>query len=134
MTGQYTLGREERLRSNLSIQQLLKHGRVISSFPLKLFWDFSQDPHQHFPVRTAISVPKRKFRRAVGRNLMKRRLREAYRLNKPGLYETLEQRQQKIQMVILLLSDEFIPYARMERAMREIIRLLANKVNETPLS
>ena len=64
---------------------------------------------------------------------MKRRLREAYRLNKPVLYETLEQQQQKIQMVILLLSDEFIPYARMEREVREIIRLLTNKLSKTPL-
>ena len=132
MTGKYTLGKEERLKNNLSIQQLLKHGMVISRFPLKLFWNYSPDPQQHFPVRAAISVPKRKFRKAVGRNLMKRRLREAYRLNKPVLYETLEQQQQKIQMVILLLSDEFIPYVRMEREVREIIRLLTNKLSKTP--
>ena len=129
MSLEFTLGKEERLKSNLSIQKLLKHGMVVSRFPLKLYWDFTPDPRQKYPVRAAISVPKRKFRRAVDRNLMKRRLREAYRLNKNMLYETLDQRQQKIQLIILLLSDEFIPYDQLERGTREILLQLVNKLS-----
>ena len=129
MSGEFTLGKEERLKSNLSIQELLKHGKAVSRFPLKIYWDFTPDPHQKYPVRAAISVPKRKFRRAVDRNLMKRRLREVYRLNKTMLYETLDQRQQKIQLIILLLSDEFIPFDQLEKGMREIFRQLVNKLS-----
>jgi ribonuclease P protein component len=129
MTREFTLGREERLKSNLSIQELLKHGRTVSLFPLKIYWNFSSDPHQKYPVRAAMSVPKRKYRRAVDRNLMKRRLKEAYRLNKYMLYDTLDQHQQKIQLIILLLSDEFIPYKQLEQGMREIFRKLVNKLS-----
>jgi ribonuclease P protein component len=129
MTREFTLGKEERLKSNLSIQELLKHGSVESRYPLKIYWDFSPDPHQKYPARAAISVPKRKFRRAVDRNLMKRRLREAYRLNKNMLYEILDQHQQKIQLIILLLSDEFIPYDQLEKGMYEILRQLVNKLS-----
>jgi ribonuclease P protein component len=128
MTGEFTFGGEERLKNNLSIQQLLQQGKAISCFPLKIFWDFSPDPHQRYPVRAAISVPKRKFRKAVDRNLMKRRLREAYRLNKSLLYEVLDQHQLKIQLVILLLADEFIPYGQLEKGMREILGQLSNKL------
>jgi ribonuclease P protein component len=129
MSGEFTFGKEERLKSNLTIQGLLKRGKAVSSFPLKIYWDFSQDPHQKYPVRAAISVPKRKFKRAVDRNLMKRSIREAYRLNKNMLYETLDQHQQKIQLIILLLSDEFIPYDQLEKKMREILRQLVNKLS-----
>jgi ribonuclease P protein component len=126
---EFTLGKEERLKSNLSIQELLKQGKTISSYPLKMYWNFSPDMHQKYPARAAISVPKRKFRKAVDRNLMKRRIREAYRLNKHILYETLDQRQQKIQLIILLLSDEFIPYAQLEKGIRELLLKLVNKLS-----
>ena len=68
MSGEFTFGKEERLKSNLTIQGLLKRGKAVSSFPLKIYWDFSPDSHQKYPVRAAITVPKRKFRRAVDRN------------------------------------------------------------------
>ena len=129
MSGEFTLGKEERLKSNLAIQELLKRGKAISRFPLKIYWDFSPDPLQKYPVRTAITVPKRKFRRAVDRNLMKRRLREAYRLHKNILYGTLDQHQQKIQLIILLLSDEFIPFDQLEKEMREILLQLLKKLS-----
>ena len=129
MSMKFTLGNEERLKSNLSIQGLLKRGKAVSSFPLKIYWDYSPDPHQKYPVRAAITVPKRKFKRAVDRNLMKRRIREAYRLYKNMLYETLDQRNQKIQLIILLLSDEFIPYNQLEKRMREILLQLMNKLS-----
>ncbi len=129
MSGEFTFGKKERLKSNLSIQELLKRGKTVSRFPLKIYWDFSPDPRQKYPVRAAISVPKRKFRRAVDRNLMKRRLREAYRLHKNILYGTLDQHQQKIQLIILLLSDEFIPYNQLEKEMHDILRQLVNKLS-----
>lgn len=129
MTSEFTFCREERLKSSLSIQALLKHGRSVSVYPLKIYWNFTTDPHQKYPARAAMSVPKRKFRRAVDRNLMKRRLREAYRLNKHMLYDTLDQHQQKIQLIILLLSDEFIPYEQLETGMQKIFRQLSNKLS-----
>jgi ribonuclease P protein component len=129
MSKDFTLGMEERLKSNLSIQELLKHGRTVSSYPLKIYWFLSPDQHQKYPARAAISVPKRKFRRAVDRNLMKRRLREAYRLNKHVLYNSLDQQEKKIQLIILFLSDEFLPFAQLDNKMRKIIRQLVNKLS-----
>jgi ribonuclease P protein component len=133
MTRKFTLGKGERLKSNLSIQELLTQGKVVSGFPFKIYWQFTREPYQQFPARAAISVPKRKFKRAVDRNLMKRRLREAYRLNKHILYDTLQERGCKIHLVILFLSDEFIPYNRLEDEMSRMLQILTIKISKTPL-
>ena len=128
MSTKYTLGKEERLKSNLGIQDLLKNGSTLSGFPLKIYWNISSDPQQKYPVRMAISVPKKKFKRAVDRNLMKRRIREAYRLNKSIIYEPLRDRNINLFMLILFLSDEFISFDNLDTGMRELLQKLSKNL------
>ena len=47
------------------------------------------------PVAMAVSVPKRLFKKAVDRNLLKRRIKEAYRLNKASFYDLMVQDKSK---------------------------------------
>ena len=120
----YTLSKKERLKSKLTIQELLKNGRTISGFPLKIYWDVSPDQLQEYPARVAIFVPKRKIKRAVDRNLMKRRIRESYRLNKEIIYNPLREKGIKIVMIILFLSDEFMFYDNLDAGIRELLSKL----------
>ena len=65
-----------------TILSLIKGGDVLFKYPLKAYFgDFSKNGEPVFVV----SVPKRNFKRAVKRNLLKRRIREAYRLEKASL-------------------------------------------------
>lgn len=124
MAIQQTLGKEERLKSNLRIKDLLQSGKVVSGFPLKIFWDIQPD-QQKFPASMAVSVPKRRFRKAVDRNLLKRQIREAYRKNKKIIYEPLALREMNINLVILFLSDEFITYVELESVLIELLKKIA---------
>ena len=128
MITKYTFGKEERLKSGQHIQYLLKEGQTISVFPFKIFWGDSKDPHQKFPARTAILVPKRKFKRAVDRNFMKRRIREAYRQNKNLIYGPLQEKDMNIKLVILLLADEFLSFDTLDTGIQEILGKLADKI------
>lgn len=128
MATNYSLGKEERLKSGLAIQDLLKNGKAVSEFPLKIYWSISNGHRQKFPARVAVSVPKHKFKRAVDRNLMKRRIRESYRQNKNLIYDPLLNRGLKIEMIILFLSDEFIPFDNLDARIRELLRKLANSL------
>jgi ribonuclease P protein component len=121
----YTLGKEERLKSKLTIQGLLENGRTASSFPLKIYWDISPDRFQKYPARVAISVPKRKIKKAVDRNLMKRRIRESYRMNKDLIYDPLREKGIKIVMIVMYLSDEFVSYDNLNTGLRELLSKLA---------
>ena len=74
-----TLKKHERLSSKGAVEMLLKSGRYGVSGVLKYVYIKNNGlPYS----RMMVSVPKKLFRRAVKRNLLKRRVREAYRLNK----------------------------------------------------
>ncbi|MFC2080648.1 ribonuclease P protein component [Bacteroidota bacterium] len=128
MATKYTFGNQERLKSSLTIQDLLKSGKVVSEFPLKIYWSISTDPQQNFPARVAISVPKRKFKKAVDRNLMKRRIRESYRQNKDLIYDPLRQKKLNVELIILFLSDEFISFDGLNISIRKLLQKLANNL------
>ena len=125
-----TFRKKERLKSNLAIQALFQHGQSLSFFPLRIYWKISEDTEQVCPARVAISVPKKKVRRAVDRNLIKRRIRESYRKNKHPLYDFLIQSDLKVILVILFLTDEFIPYDRIESSMKGILSQLIRNIGQ----
>lgn len=73
-----TLSKEERLHGKKDIAGLLASGRWGSAGNLR----FCIAPNGLEYSRIIVSVPKKYFKRAVKRNLLKRRIREAYRLQK----------------------------------------------------
>lgn len=75
----YSFSKNEKLSSKKKIEGLFKKG---SSFYLDDFQIRHLKSDEDTPHQILISVPKRNFKRAVDRNLLKRRIREAYRLNK----------------------------------------------------
>jgi len=75
--------KEERLKSKKLIQELFSEGSSFYLYPFKVIWSAQSRRPESIPKhKILISVPKRKFKRAVDRNSVKRRVREAYRLNK----------------------------------------------------
>ena len=82
--GKYTFRKEERLSKDKLIQELFDKGSSFYLFPFKVFFMPNPDEAASFH-QVVISVSKRNFKRAVDRNLVKRRIREAYRLNKESL-------------------------------------------------
>jgi ribonuclease P protein component len=66
------------------------------------------------PATVAIAVPKRLFKRAVDRNLLKRRIREAYRKHKMLFYSRLEEKNLKLMLVIQYQHKEILDYSTIE--------------------
>ena len=68
-----------------------------------------------------ISVPKRKLRHAVDRVKMRRRIREAYRLNHGDIAGSEGTR---LQVAFIYVADHLEHYGRVERAMKRILASL----------
>lgn len=81
----FTLGKDEKLKSRKAISELFQIGDSVKSFPIKMIYVSTNLDYKH-PIKVAFSVPKRKFKLAVHRNRIKRLMRECYRLNKHSFY------------------------------------------------
>jgi len=75
----HTLTKEERLCGKTTVSALISSGKWGTTPHLRFCWSAG---HESGINRIMVSVPKKFFKRAVKRNLLKRRMREAYRLQK----------------------------------------------------
>lgn len=75
----HTLPKEERLCGKTTVSALISDGKWGTTEHLRFCWAAGRGTGRN---RLLVSVPKKFFKRAVRRNLLKRRLREAYRLQK----------------------------------------------------
>jgi ribonuclease P protein component len=126
----HTFRRDERLKSRKVIQRLFKEGNSFSQYPLRLVWLTVAERRGDSPVQFSVSVPKKKFKRAVQRNRIRRQVREAYRLNKHRLYRMLEAEAVQGAFMVIYTAAEALPYEQIEAAMRGLIRRFAKKYGE----
>ena len=83
--GKLTFKKEERLNKEKWIRELFETGSSFHLSPFRVI--FLPHPDGTYPVhQVLISVSTRNFKKAVDRNTIKRRIREAYRLNKAKIH------------------------------------------------
>ena len=86
-----------------------------------------RERRSEFPAQFTVSVPKKKFSKAVARNRIRRQIREAWRLNKHRLYKVLEGEERQMALLVIYVAKEALPYPEIERAMRQMISRLTKK-------
>ncbi len=125
----HTLGKKERLRGKRAISDLFGSGYTFFIAPYKVFW-IKTPVADDSPSKFAVSVPKRRFKRAVKRNLMKRRTRETFRVNKQLLNNAIDNGQQ-IHLMLIYASDNLTPVTELDVAMKKILQRIAREYAES---
>lgn len=112
----FKLPKEERLCSRKILGELFISGESLLVYPLKVVF-IKSNSSENIQNQAAFAVSKRNFKRAVKRNLIKRRMREAYRLNKHILYGDLEAKKLQISAMFIYVGKEVLDYSIIEKSM-----------------
>ena len=130
----FTFSKEERLCSKILIDQLFSGGGRSVYFPPFRFLFMPVEPSgEPYPAKVVFSVPKRCFKKAVDRNLLRRRMRESYRLNKLSFYELLNDNHQSLAIMVIYLDKEILDYSTIEAGMKKGLKKITAKLKgESP--
>lgn len=125
----YTLRKAERLNSKILVGKMFEGGvsKSFSIFPIRIVYMPVEKGEASASI--LISVSKRRFKRAVKRNRVKRQIREAYRKNKHLLLDGLQSREQQLAIAFIYLSDELIATSELEEKMRIALLRLSEKLS-----
>lgn len=117
----------EKLCSRTDIERLFAEGRPVKAFPLRAVVRLRPIEEGEVPqARFLISIPKKKHRKAVARVLLRRRVREAYRLHRRRLLlPALETARLRADIAFLFLSDALTSYSELELRMISILTEVA---------
>ena len=115
------LPKSEKLHSFGAIRRLFSEGRGGFVYPLRYVVYAEQG--EEMSAEILFSTPKKLLKRANKRNKVRRRMREAYRLNKQMLLASENPRQ--IQAALIYSSKEVVDYKTIENATKRILEIIS---------
>lgn len=117
----YSFKKEERLCNVKLIEKLFTNGSSFLVYPFRIVW-LRENDISALPVQVLISVPKKRFKRAVDRNLLKRRIREIYRLHKSEyLFPFLNEHSSGLILGITYIGNEIGEYAFLDKKLKDAL-------------
>ncbi|MGC4035314.1 MAG: ribonuclease P protein component [Chitinophagaceae bacterium] len=138
MSKQFTLGNEERLKSRKLIEELFKNGKSFNAFPFRVFYltqnVASANESDRILLQFGVSASTKNFKKAVDRNRIKRLTREAYRLQKNKLQETISRGNKSLFLFFVYTQKDLPDYETVFGKTGLILNKLVKLINETDSS
>lgn len=120
-----SLGKDKRLKSQKKIERLFSDGKMYHRFPVRVVY-FIEEGLDSFEI--AVSAPKKFLKKAVERNVIKRRMREAFRLHQNQLKV-----KGKLEVMFIYSTSEIKDFQTIEKSILELISHLNKISNDNTL-
>jgi ribonuclease P protein component len=130
---QFTLGKNERLKSRKQIEQLFKEGKSFAFTPFRIHYLFNETLNTErsiFNVQFGVGVSNKNFKKAVDRNRIKRLIREAWRLQKSELSEKTKAVQKQLNVFFIYTGKELPDFTTVKDKVAVALKKLADKIDE----
>ena len=124
-----TFKKAERLSLNKRIEMLFSTGASVSLYPIKILWLPFAEPLE-YQAQIVFTVSQRRFKSAVVRNRIKRKLKEIYRLKKSVFYEELNKHDRKLLIGIIYIGNDPDPRSEyLEPILGKSLKLLITGIS-----
>jgi ribonuclease P protein component len=124
-TQRYFLKKEDRLKSRKAIDLLFSKGKSFSNFPFRICWQLVDD---EIGLKSGFTASSKNFKKATDRNRIKRLIREAYRLQKNNLQDTLILKNKGIHLFFIYTGKEVpayeVVFEKTGNVLKRIIKLI----------
>ena len=122
-----TFLKNERLCGKTTIDNLFTNGSSIKDSSFRLVWN-TEEFDNDIVAQTLIVVSKKYIKNAANRNVLKRRMREAFRIYKSGLYTKIKSKKQQLAIAIIYQEQEMLPYKVIEDKIKLILGRLSEEI------
>ena len=139
----FNFRKDERLHHRSLVEGLFRYGKSFYEFPFRVIWrvltteELSKNFRNVIPdgigaLQMMVTVPKKKRKKAVDRVLTRRRIREAYRLNRLTLKDKVEMTPEigTLSVSIIYIHDKNLPYINIEEKMKILLDKLQNRIKQ----
>jgi ribonuclease P protein component len=127
----FTFRKVEKLCSEKIITSLFQPGFYVAVHPFRINAIITPLPSPLTPAQIMFVVGKKKFKRAVDRNQIKRVMRELYRLNKHQIYQMLAKQNRQAGLALIYTGNELATYndlkPKFEMLLQKFIHALSVK-------
>ena len=117
--------KNQKLCNEKAIERLFENGKSLTEKPFRIIYNIDNNNEDVF-LKALIVVPKKRVRLASDRNVIKRRVKEAYRLQKSELEKYLKSNNHHLNLAIIYQKQEILDYKLIEVK----IKLLLSRLKE----
>ena len=123
----FTLTKAERICNKKQFEVLLNSKHTYVSYPIRVIFNYTEATEDiKYNASIAVSVGKKRFKRAVKRNRVKRLIRESYRLHKPEFYDKIKD--YHVDLLFVFVGKDLPDYAEIDHSMNILLCKICDKI------
>ena len=119
--------KKQKLCNETAIKKMFSNGKSFVVEPIRLVWKVEENTDKE-AIKSIIVVPKKKLNLASTRSIVRRRMKEAYRLNKIELEASLNSKNIQLNIAVIYQEEEILPYKVIEEKIKLILSRLSEEI------